>query len=70
MTKHKFNIGQKVDFTSRMRAAAASGEFEVMRLLPAEGGELQYRIKSPLERTERVVAEDQLAQWKTRETAG
>ena len=53
-----------------MRVAAANGEFEVVRLLPAEGGELQYRIKSPLERTERVVAEDQLVHWKAREAAG
>jgi hypothetical protein len=41
-----------------------------MRLLPAEGGEFQYRIKSALEKTERVVTEDQLSNFTAREAAG
>ena len=60
MEKHKFSIGQKVNFSNRVRVAAAPGEYEVMRLLPSEEGQYLYRIKSALERNERVVAEDQL----------
>ncbi len=69
MKNHKFGVGEKVSFYNRLRISAVHGEFEVVRLLPAEGGEMQYRIKSSLERTERVVAEDQLVLWKTREGA-
>ncbi|MEP0323876.1 hypothetical protein [Bauldia litoralis] len=43
-----------------MRTTAAQGEYEIVRLLPAEEGQFQYRIKSELERNERVAAEDQL----------
>jgi len=66
MQKHKFSVGQKVDFRSRTRIVAAEGEYEIVRLLPAEAGQLQYRIKSTLERNERVVAEDQINSRKVR----
>ena len=69
MSKHKYNIGQKVRYFSRMRASAPNSEFEVVRLLPAEGGEFQYRIKSAEEKTERVVSEDQLSNFTAREAA-
>ncbi len=61
MQNHKYRIGEKVDFLARMRVGAARGEYEVMRLLPAEAGERLYRVKSALERTERVVPEHQLS---------
>jgi hypothetical protein len=70
VTKHKYDVGQKVRYFSRMRVAAPNNEFEVVRLLPAEGGEFQYRIKSALEKTERVVTEDQLSNFTAREAAG
>jgi hypothetical protein len=60
MQNHKFSVGQRVKFYNRVRAAAAQGEYEIVRLLPAEEGQFQYRIKSELERNERVAAEDQL----------
>lgn len=69
MSKHKYDIGQKVRYFSRMRASAPNSEFEVVRLLPAEGGEFQYRIKSAEEKTERVVSEDQLSNFTAREAA-
>ena len=61
MQNHKYRVGEKVNFAGRARVAAAYGEYEVVRLLPAESGQFLYRIKSALERNERVVAEDQLA---------
>lgn len=70
MKKHKYNVGQKVRHFSRMRASAPNSEFEVVRLLPAEGGEFQYRIKNADEKTERVVSEDQLSNFIAREATG
>jgi hypothetical protein len=37
-----------------------SGVFKVVQLLPPEGDDRQYRIKSPSEPHERVVKESQL----------
>jgi hypothetical protein len=61
MQNHKYRVGDKVNFVTRMQVGAARGEYEVLRLLPAEAGEQLYRVKSALERTERVVPEHQLS---------
>jgi hypothetical protein len=61
MQVHKYRVGEKVNFDARMQVGAAAGEYEVLRLLPVEAGQLQYRIKSALERSERVVQEHQLS---------
>lgn len=59
MTKHKYKIGHRVTFAKGM-TSAASGEYEIVRLLPWEGADFNYRIKSPRETHERVAREDQL----------
>jgi len=60
--KHKFGIGATVYFTaSNMSRPAATGTYEVIRLLPTEGDDYQYRIKSSTEAFERVARESQLA---------
>ncbi len=60
--KHKFPIGATVYFTaSNVSRPAASGTYEVIRLLPTEGDDFQYRIKSSTEAFERVAKESQLA---------
>ena len=60
---HKFKVGETVRFTSNvMRRFGATGRFLVVRLLPPEGGELQYRIKNAAEPHERVAKESQLDQ--------
>ena len=58
---HKFSVGQTVYFTGAMmgRASATSG-YRVVRLLPPDGGDYQYRIKSVGEAYERVAKESQL----------
>jgi hypothetical protein len=59
--KHKYNIGETVYFTaSNVARPAASGTYEVIRLLPTEGDDCQYRIKSSTEAFERVAKESQL----------
>jgi hypothetical protein len=60
---HKFKVGETVRFTSNvMRRFGATGRFLVVKLLPSEGGELQYRIKNVTEPHERVAKESQLDQ--------
>ncbi|WGD56101.1 hypothetical protein QA641_20735 [Bradyrhizobium sp. CB1650] len=59
--KHKFPVGTHVFFTaSNVARPAASGTYEVIRLLPTEGDDCQYRIKSSTEAFERVAKESQL----------
>ncbi len=60
--KHKFAVGSTVYFTaSNVSRPAASGTYEVIRQLPSEGDDCQYRIKSSTEAFERVAKESQLA---------
>jgi hypothetical protein len=60
---HKFTIGQRVDLAPRVLQAAARGEYEVRRLMPAlesDPGDPVYRIKSIEEHHERVALESDL----------
>lgn len=60
--KHKYCVGQTVHFTaSNVSRPAATGTYEVIRLLPTDGDDYQYRIKSTTEAFERVAKESQLA---------
>ena len=60
--KHKFPIGATVYFTaSNVSRPAASGTSEVIRLLPTDGDDFQYRIKSSTEAFERVAKDSRLA---------
>ena len=60
--KHKFPIGATVYFTaSNVSRPAATGIYEIIRLLPTDGDDCQYRIKSSTEAFERVAKESQLA---------
>jgi hypothetical protein len=61
MPEHKFKIGQSVNFTSGpFGRGAASSIYKVTQLLPPEGDDYQYRIKSASEPHERVVKESQM----------
>jgi hypothetical protein len=58
---HKFQVGQSVYFTSSsFGRPAAAGTYKVIKLLPSDGDDYQYRIKSPSEAFERVAKESQL----------
>lgn len=62
MLKNKFAVGETVYFTaSNVARPAAAGTYEVIRVLPTDGDERQYRIKSSTEAFERVAKESQLA---------
>lgn len=59
---HKFTVGQTVRFSPGVQSpATARGRYTIVRLLPAEANDHQYRIKSTLDGHERVVKESQLS---------
>jgi hypothetical protein len=58
---HKYRVGQTVFYTSSpISRPGASGSYEVVKLLPSDGDDYQYRIKNPGEAFERVAKESQL----------
>jgi hypothetical protein len=58
---HKYRVGQAVFYTSSpISRPGASGSYKVVRLLPSDGDDYQYRIKNPGEAFERVAKESQL----------
>ena len=61
MSDHKFKIGQTVHYTSGPYGrGSTTGTYQITALLPPEGDDRQYRIKSANEPHERVVRESQL----------
>jgi hypothetical protein len=61
LNTHKFHVGQTVFYTSSpITRPGASGSYKVVRLLPSDGDDYQYRIKNPGEAFERVAKESQL----------
>jgi hypothetical protein len=62
---HRYKIGEKITFRSSMRGGSASpGQYRVVGHRPPEGGEPSYRIKSDLERHDRIARESEL-KWVT-----
>lgn len=61
VAQHKFKIGQTVNYTfGPLGGGAAGNVYKITRLLPLEGDDFQYRIKSSDEPHERIVSESQL----------
>jgi hypothetical protein len=61
MAEHKFKVGQSVSLTSGpFGRGGTNGIYKITQLLPREGDDYQYRIKSANEPHERVVKESQL----------
>ena len=58
---NRFQSGQSVRLVRNLSLrAAAEGEFKIVRALPDDGSETQYRIKSVREPHDRVVKESNL----------
>jgi hypothetical protein len=58
---HRFKVGQSVNYTSGTRRQPGfSGVYKITQLLPADGDERLYRIKSADEPHERVAKETEL----------
>jgi len=61
MTQYRFKIGETISFQSSLRnRSAAIGNYQVIGLRPSDEGEPSYRIKSELERHERIARESEL----------
>ena len=61
LRSHRFRVGQTVFYTSSpISRPGATGSYQVVRLLPSDGDDYQYRIKNPGEAFERVAKESQL----------
>jgi hypothetical protein len=61
LRSHKFRVGQTVFYTSSpVSRPGANGSYKVVRLLPSDGDDYQYRIKHSGEAFERVAKESQL----------
>jgi hypothetical protein len=61
MSRHKYRVGQLVHYTpSRSAIPVSSRQYQIVRLLPLEGSDFLYRIKSPTETFERVAKEQDL----------
>jgi hypothetical protein len=61
MEMHKFKVGQSVQYTGgAVRRIGVSGTFKIVKLLPPEGDDQQYCIKSSHEPHERIAKESQL----------
>ena len=61
--EHKFALGQTVYFTSKLLGhMSVDDTYQVVKLLPSDGHDYQYRIKSKGEAFERVAKESQLDQ--------
>jgi len=62
MTLHKFKVGELVHFApSRPGVATPGPQYEIVRLLTADGSEHKYRVKSKSEPFERVAKESELS---------
>ena len=58
---HKFRIGDNVHIIAGLLGRGdGGGTYQVVRVLPSEGDEQQYRIKSASEPHERVAKASQL----------
>lgn len=58
---HRFAVGQDVEFLPReLHISMGQGAFKVVRLLPNEGTDREYRVRNLQDGHERVVRESQL----------
>ncbi len=58
---HKFSVGAAVRFSpGTFESAAVKGSYTVVRQLPPEARDCQYRVKSSHDGHERIVRESQL----------
>lgn len=65
LKSHKFALGQTVRYiASPLNRVTVGGTFKIVKLLPPDGDEYQYRIKNQGEAFERVAKESQLDRYR------
>jgi hypothetical protein len=60
MPSHKFHVGESVTLRPAISRNVPGGVYEVIKQLPHNGHEFEYRIKSANEEHERVAQESEL----------
>lgn len=61
LKSHKYTVGQTVRYMAGpLNRATADGSYKIIKLLPPDGDEHQYRIRNTEEAFERVAKESQL----------
>ena len=68
MNLHKYTVGQRVSYSAptiklvrtKKDVSGAREVYEIIQLLPPQGGDLQYRIKGGKDDRERMVIEPEL----------
>jgi hypothetical protein len=58
----QFHVGQTVFLRPSAARNTAAGAYEIRAVMPEEGGQRRYRIKSLIEPHERVVSERELSE--------
>jgi hypothetical protein len=58
----QFHVGQTVYLRPLRGRDAAVGAYEIRAVMPEEGGQARYRIKSLIEPHERIVSEQELSE--------
>lgn len=61
MKEHKYKVGAYVRVASRTVAAVPVGRYQVIRLMPPEGFQNQYRVRFVDDGHERMVKEADLS---------
>jgi hypothetical protein len=61
MALHRFTVGQRVEFVpGRFDGNVPRGAYTVLRLLPNDGADREYRVRNCADGHERVLRESQL----------
>ena len=61
MPHHSFAVGQMLEFDpGKFDGTAARGTYTVVRLLPNDGSDREYRVKNARDGHERVMQESQI----------
>jgi hypothetical protein len=58
---HKFKVGEIVNYSPIENPHARRGQYKIVRLMPPEGRDFQYRVQSVSSSDERVVRESELS---------
>jgi hypothetical protein len=57
---HRFKVGQTVEIIPSTMRWAAKGAYEIVSLVPVSANDPHYRVKSVIEKHERVVPQSDL----------
>ena len=60
MSIHKFDYGQTVQLSPAISRNVRGGFYKILKQLPENNGEFEYRVKSENEPHQRVVRESEL----------